>query len=66
MRLTLQLLGATILDLHIRDEDPDPVEEANRDTEPWPFGYTTGGHHLAHTELAGPQVPAETEGEPWE
>ncbi len=64
MRLTLSLFGATIVDLHVRDDDPDPVEEANRDTEPWPIGFTSGGQLLAHTELAGTQVPALTEGEP--
>ena len=64
MRLTLTMLGVTVLDLHIRDDDADPVEEANKDTEPWPIGFTSGGHHMAHTELAGPQVESLIEGEP--
>ncbi len=66
MRLTLALFGTTIVDLHIRDDDPDPIERGNRDTEPWPYGFTAGGQHLAHTELAGPQVQPLTEGEPYE
>ena len=67
MHLTLQLFGATIVDLHIRDDDePDPLEEANRDTEPWPIGFTSGGQHMAHTELAGVQVEPLTEGEPYD
>ncbi len=52
MRLTLQLFGATIVDLHVRDDDPDPIEQGNKDTQPWPYGFTAGGQHLAHTELA--------------
>jgi len=57
MRLTLVLFGATIVDLHIRDDD---LEEA--EPERPSFGYGMGW--TAHTELAGPQVPALTEGEP--
>ncbi len=60
------MLGVTVLDLHIRDDDVDRVEEANKDTEPWPIGFTSGGHHMAHTELAVPQGKPITEGDPYE
>ncbi len=60
MRLTLVLFGATVVDLHIRDDDPDELDEAEHPS----FGYGMG--HSAHTELAGPQVEPLTEGDGWE
>ncbi len=61
MRLTLQLLGATIIDLHVRDDDPDELAEA--ELERPSFGYGTAH---SHTELAGDQVEPLTEGDGWE
>ncbi len=61
MRLTLALFGATIVDLHIRDDDPDldEPEELERPS----FGYGTAH---SHTELAGVQVEPLTEGAPYD
>lgn len=61
MRLTLQLLGATVVDLHIRDDDTEDPDEA--EPERPTFGYGTAH---THTELAGVQVQPLTEGEPYD
>ncbi len=61
MRLTLTMLGVTVLDLHVRDDDPDDQEDA--EPERPSFGYGTAH---SHTELAGVQVEPLTEGWPGE
>ncbi|HXI16671.1 MAG TPA: hypothetical protein VNM48_09880 [Chloroflexota bacterium] len=47
MHLTLQLFGATIVDLHIRDDDLEDEDQPDLDLPQ--FGYGMGTP--AHTEL---------------